>query len=311
MDPVLGAAFASSSGMKSNHRDINGIPMRWEEHGVGAPVVFVHGIPTTPALWRHVVPLVRSARSLAWEMTGYGDSIPAGRGRHLSVSRQADHLLAWLDALELRRVILVGHDLGGGVAQIAAVRRPELFAGLLLTNCIAYDSRPHHLGSGGFLPDDRVRRAAGTRSASAARADRGRSPLHARGPSREHREGRRGAARRAGGEQQLKRPCSAVDASHIGVASYNVHGCVGSDGVRDPRRTAAVISERNAAIVGLQEVCCADSTARSAARGACAAFPPGCRSSPSIASGGSPREPSARSAPIRARSPAGPPIPFR
>lgn len=128
--------------MKSNHREINGIPMRWEEHGGGAPVVFVHGIPTTPALWRHVVPLVPAARSLAWEMTGYGDSIPAGRGRHLSVSRQADHLLAWLDALELRRVILVGHDLGGGVAQIAAVRRPELFSGLLLTNCIAYDSWP-------------------------------------------------------------------------------------------------------------------------------------------------------------------------
>ncbi len=38
--------------------------------------------------------------------------------------------------------MLVGHDLGGGVAQIAAVRAPERCAGLVLINSIAYDSWP-------------------------------------------------------------------------------------------------------------------------------------------------------------------------
>ncbi len=38
------------------------------------------------------------------------------------------------------------------------------------------------------------------------------------------------------------------------VASYNVRGCVGSDGSMDARRVAAVIAELNASIVGLQEV---------------------------------------------------------
>ena len=37
---------------------------------------------------------------------------------------------------------MVGHDLGGGVAQILAVRHPELVDGLVLTNAIAYDSWP-------------------------------------------------------------------------------------------------------------------------------------------------------------------------
>lgn len=40
------------------------------------------------------------------------------------------------------RAVLVGHDLGGGVVQIAAVDRPERCAGLVLTNAIAYDSWP-------------------------------------------------------------------------------------------------------------------------------------------------------------------------
>jgi endonuclease/exonuclease/phosphatase family metal-dependent hydrolase len=43
-------------------------------------------------------------------------------------------------------------------------------------------------------------------------------------------------------------------ASTIAVASYNVHGCVGVDGRRDPGRVARVIEELNAQIYGLQEV---------------------------------------------------------
>jgi pimeloyl-ACP methyl ester carboxylesterase len=114
----------------------------WVQAGAGFPVVLVHGIPTSPALWRHVLPRVRGGRLLAFEMVGYGDSIPAGRDRDILVARQADYLLAWLDHLGVGRAVLVGHDLGGGVAQIAAVRTPKRCAGLVLPNSIGYDSWP-------------------------------------------------------------------------------------------------------------------------------------------------------------------------
>lgn len=121
---------------------VDGITMRWLEMGSGIPVVLVHGIPTSPRLWRKVMPLVDGARLLAWEMVGYGESIPEGRGRDISVGAQADHLVQWLDAQDLDRVILAGHDLGGGVVQIAAVRHPQRCLGLLFTNAICYDSWP-------------------------------------------------------------------------------------------------------------------------------------------------------------------------
>ncbi|MGB3212036.1 MAG: endonuclease/exonuclease/phosphatase family protein [Desulforhopalus sp.] len=38
------------------------------------------------------------------------------------------------------------------------------------------------------------------------------------------------------------------------IATYNIHQCVGRDGIEDPRRIAAVLSEINADIVALQEV---------------------------------------------------------
>ena len=128
--------------MVERRAEVGGIGMRWHEAGDGIPVVLIHGIPTSPALWRHVVPRLRGARCLAWEMVGYGASIPEGRERDISVSAQADYLLAWLKSLGIERVTLAGHDLGGGVAQIAAVRNPAICAGIFLTNAIGYDSWP-------------------------------------------------------------------------------------------------------------------------------------------------------------------------
>jgi pimeloyl-ACP methyl ester carboxylesterase len=128
--------------MDSRTASVGGITMRWEEQGEGVPLVLIHGIPTSPALWRHVVPRISGARCLAWEMVGYGASIPEGRDRDISVAKQADYLVQWLRTLGIAQAVLAGHDLGGGVAQIAAVHHPGLCLGLFLTNAIGYDSWP-------------------------------------------------------------------------------------------------------------------------------------------------------------------------
>jgi pimeloyl-ACP methyl ester carboxylesterase len=129
--------------MESKFAQARGVRMRWEESGEGPPVVFVHGIPTSPRLWRRVIPMVNGARCLAWEMVGYGASIPEGEGHDISVACQAGYLSDWMRELGLGGgAVIVGHDLGGGVAQILAVRQPELVRGLVLMNSICYDNWP-------------------------------------------------------------------------------------------------------------------------------------------------------------------------
>ncbi len=128
--------------MESRTVDVEGIRMCWEEEGEGHPVVFIHGIPTSPRLWRHVISGVQGAYSMAWEIVGYGASLEEGRDRDISVAKQADYLASWMREVGLESAFLVGHDLGGGVAQILAVRRPELVRGLVLINSICYDSWP-------------------------------------------------------------------------------------------------------------------------------------------------------------------------
>jgi pimeloyl-ACP methyl ester carboxylesterase len=143
-----------SNAVEETRREISGLPQRWlERRGEGLPVALVHGIPTSPELWRHVMPHVDGARLLAWEMPGYGRSWDVPPEVDISVAAQADRLLAWLDALQIERAVFVGHDLGGGVVQIAATRAPERCAGLVLTNAIGYDSWP--------IPEVKAMRAAG------------------------------------------------------------------------------------------------------------------------------------------------------
>src|ERR671918_2998949 len=110
------------------------IPMRWLERGEGLPLVLIHGMPTSPLLWREVIVRIAGARCLAWEMVGYGASIPDGHERDISVSAQADYLALWLKHFGISRAVLAGHCAGGAVAQLAAVRYPGICAGLFLTD---------------------------------------------------------------------------------------------------------------------------------------------------------------------------------
>src|SRR5919201_1626173 len=106
----LPTRLARRSAMQRHTRDVDGEQLAWHESGDGTPVVLVHGIPTGPRLWRNVTALVHDARCLAFEMLGYADSIPYGVGRDISVAAQAARLWRWLDALEVERAVLAGHD---------------------------------------------------------------------------------------------------------------------------------------------------------------------------------------------------------
>ena len=146
--PPVASAELAAAPVQSRSAVVNGVPMRWEEHGEGSAtrpvVVMVHGIPTSPRLWRYVIPHLTHAgmRCLAWEMVGYGWSIAAGMERDISVARQSDYLDSWLRHMGIERAILVGHDLGGGVVQRLLVSRPEVGAGVVLVDSIAYDNWP-------------------------------------------------------------------------------------------------------------------------------------------------------------------------
>jgi len=108
--------------------------VRYYESGAGQPVVFVHGVLVNALLWRKVVPDVAAAgfRCIAPDLPLGSHEIPMRADADLTPTGLADLLADFLEALDLRDVILVGNDTGGALSQIMLSRRPERVARVVL-----------------------------------------------------------------------------------------------------------------------------------------------------------------------------------
>jgi haloalkane dehalogenase len=105
------------------------------ETGAGAPIVFLHGNPTSSYLWRHILPAVGGpGRRLAPDLIGMGES--GKPAIDYTFDDHARYLDAWFDALGLDDVVLVGHDWGGALAFDWAARHPGRVRGVAFTETI-------------------------------------------------------------------------------------------------------------------------------------------------------------------------------
>jgi pimeloyl-ACP methyl ester carboxylesterase len=117
------------------HRHIEARGMRFHVAEAGPdgapPVVLTHGWPQHWWLWRHVIPqLAKDRKVYAWDLRGLGWSDAAPDGDYTKTA-MADDLLGVMDALNIDRAGLVGHDWGAFSGMIACVKAPERFTGFV------------------------------------------------------------------------------------------------------------------------------------------------------------------------------------
>lgn len=131
--------------MRGEFLDVNGVRLYYYaagSRGAGEPIVLIHGFPTSGHLWNGVVPLLPEGhRVVVLDLLGFGRSDPA-RSNGVGLRAHADRVVAVLDQLRINFACLVGHDIGGGVAQSVAVRFPHRVSRLCLVNSVAFDCWP-------------------------------------------------------------------------------------------------------------------------------------------------------------------------
>jgi pimeloyl-ACP methyl ester carboxylesterase len=103
-----------------------------EELGAGDPLVLIHGLATTRAIWNAVAPaLARSRRVVTLDVPGFGESEPVGPGFDLVAV--ADRIAAGLTRAGVDPPFdLVGHSLGAGIALTIAAQHPDAVRRLVL-----------------------------------------------------------------------------------------------------------------------------------------------------------------------------------
>jgi len=122
--------------------DVN---IHYERRGkTGPAVLFVHGIPTNARLLRHFQAYLKDRyQTYAIDMLGYGESDMPIDSIPFTLNNQAEVLKGVITALDLKgKVILVGHDHGGGVSQIFASKYGNYISRLILLNPISFDYWP-------------------------------------------------------------------------------------------------------------------------------------------------------------------------
>ncbi len=102
------------------------------EQGEGDTAVFLlHGVGGGKEAWARNQPVVAAAgyRTIAWDMPGYGDSEVISPCTNLLLADALKHLIVHIGA---HRNVLLGHSMGGMIAQELAARYPALLHGLVL-----------------------------------------------------------------------------------------------------------------------------------------------------------------------------------
>lgn len=104
--------------------------LHYRSTGRGDPVVLIHGLSGSTGWWRYNVPvLALKYRVYLLDLVGYGHG---RRQRALGLEGDVALIGAWMAALNLSRVALMGHSMGGHVALRLAAQNPERVNRLVL-----------------------------------------------------------------------------------------------------------------------------------------------------------------------------------
>ena len=117
---------------------LRGLRMHYLDEGGSQPLTYLclHGNPAWSYLYRKMIPLFLGTgdRVVAPDMIGFGKSDKPKKDSAHSFGWHRQVLLEFIDALDLRNVVLVVQDWGGLLGLTLPMDAPERYAGLLVMN---------------------------------------------------------------------------------------------------------------------------------------------------------------------------------
>lgn len=119
----------------------NGIEVFYEEQGTGEPLLLIAGFACDHTNWSQMIPVLAPRyRVIVFDNRGVGQtSVP---DTPFSIRQMAEDTAGLLKAIGLSRVHVVGHSMGGQIAQELVLSHPELVGTLmLLASCAKLDER--------------------------------------------------------------------------------------------------------------------------------------------------------------------------
>lgn len=114
---------------------LDDLALHYEAAGEGEPLVLLHGLGGSIEDWEYQIPyFARRYRVYAPDLRGFGNT-PRGR-KKISVPQLAADVKGFVDAMKLERFRLIGHSMGGAVAQEFTLAHPQQVERLVIANSV-------------------------------------------------------------------------------------------------------------------------------------------------------------------------------
>lgn len=143
MATALDGDFRGSFPFEPRYLGVGDLRLHYVDEGPrdGRPLLFLHGNPTWSYYWRRPIAELsaRGHRCIALDHMGFGRSDKPPRLSAYSLRRHVDNALAFVDALGLDDVTVVGHDWGGPIGLGAMLERLERLRAVVLINTWAWE----------------------------------------------------------------------------------------------------------------------------------------------------------------------------
>lgn len=117
------------------HANLNGIKLYYEEHGRGDPLVLIAGLSCDVLHWAEILtPLADDYRVVIFDNRGVGQT--DSPDTPFTIELMAHDTLALMDHLSIASTHILGHSMGGCIAQEIAHHHPQRVNKLVLSNTL-------------------------------------------------------------------------------------------------------------------------------------------------------------------------------
>lgn len=118
----------------------NNLEVSYTDEGsrMAPSIVFIHGFPLNKSMWENQTKsLEETHRVITYDIRGHGNTNDGSDA--YSIELFVEDLIAFMDALDIKKTTLCGLSMGGYIALNAIVKHPNRFSALILsdTNCTA------------------------------------------------------------------------------------------------------------------------------------------------------------------------------
>ena len=132
---TMAKAISTTLPLTSKYVEVHGSKMHYLDEGVGDPILFLHGNPTSSYLWRNIIPhLTPHARCIAPDLIGMAKSDKPDLNY-----RFFDHVKyveGFIEKLGVSNLTLVAHDWGSALGFHYAMRHEDNVKGLAFMEAI-------------------------------------------------------------------------------------------------------------------------------------------------------------------------------